>query len=136
MPLPRYALLDLSSIGLSVLCLVHCLALPVLVAVLPAFSQVLAADWVHMGLVCLAIPLTIWALYQSGGWHRQVVVILAVSGLMLLALAAFVAELHDYEIAMSILGALLVASAHALNTYLHARAHRKSVAHDCHGHHK
>lgn len=38
----------MSVIGLSALCVLHCVALPVLAALLPALSVWTEAEWVHL----------------------------------------------------------------------------------------
>lgn len=127
-------ILDLTSLGLSALCVVHCLAMPIIIAALPALALLGSADWVHKALVVTAIPLTSLALYRSGGWRNLYVCGLAVIGLALLTVAAFFAPLATHEIIISVLGALSVGAAHILNTWQHARAHRINLSHNCHSH--
>ena len=50
----RIAVLDRFSIGFSTLCLLHCLAVPVLVSVVPVFATfALADERFHLALVAL-----------------------------------------------------------------------------------
>lgn len=99
--------------SLSVLCLIHCIALPVLSITLP-FTREFAAPWVHQALVGLAIPITLTVVVRVGGglrflWFRGV----AMLALCLLALGAFFEPLSDHEAALTVLGATLLATAHA-----------------------
>lgn len=106
-------LVDIYAAGLSTLCLIHCLALPLLTSLLPLAGQLAESSLVHRALVLLAAPATLWV-----GWKSllikssKVFVIVAFSGLGLLLLAAFIDALSPYEEPMTIAGALLLASAH------------------------
>lgn len=62
------ALLDASAVALSSLCLLHCLALPLLAAALPLFGAWAEAEWVHAVFVAIALPVTGFALWRA---HRQ-----------------------------------------------------------------
>lgn len=105
--------IDASAIGVSALCVVHCLALPVLAATLPVLGVVSEAEWVHRALVVLALPITLFALFRP---HRAAnpiaFAILAIPGLALLLAGAFVEALHDYETTLTVMGAVLLATAH------------------------
>jgi len=107
--------LDLASMGLSGLCVVHCLALPFLVAALPFLGIFSQNDLVHQILVTIAAPLSVLALWRSGGWRKSTVVLPMTAGLLLLAAAAFIPDLEPVEAVMSVVGALLVAAAHLVN---------------------
>jgi hypothetical protein len=121
--------LDLASMGLSALCVAHCLLLPFLVAALPMFGAFAQNDWVHGALVLMAVPTSILAVQQSKSWLKTEVTLPMGGGLFLLAIAAFVPALHDHETALSIFGALLVAAAHAINYSAPRFAHRHTA--DC-----
>ncbi len=83
-------LFDLSAIGLSGLCLVHCLALPVLAAILPVFGSWARAEWVHAVFIAIAAPLSAGALWLNSRGERRPMglYIAALAGLALLALGA------------------------------------------------
>ena len=67
----RIAVLDRFSIGFSTLCLLHCLAVPVLVSVLPVFATFAFADErFHLALVVLVVPTSIVALGLGCRLHR------------------------------------------------------------------
>ena len=57
-------LLDGSATGLSSLCLIHCLALPVMTALLPALGAWAQAEWVHVVFVAFAAPIAGLALVR------------------------------------------------------------------------
>ncbi|WP_298324819.1 MerC domain-containing protein [Asticcacaulis sp.] len=116
--------MDATAIGLSGLCLAHCLLLPFAVAALPVLGQVAGDHLVHQVLILLAAPLSVWALHRTGGWKKPLVAALAVFGLGLLAAAAFVPVVAAHETLISIIGAMFVAGAHYLNSRLHRRGHK------------
>ena len=53
------ARLDLCAAGLSTLCLVHCLALPLLTSLLPLAAQSVGSPLVHRILVAVAVPVSL-----------------------------------------------------------------------------
>jgi hypothetical protein len=104
-------MLDGSAIGLSGLCLVHCLALPVVAAVSPMLGVWSQAEWVHLTFVLLAAPLSAAALVMTRP-RRPAAMALAAGGLALLAAALF---FHEAETAMTVAGGLILASGHLVN---------------------
>ncbi len=104
-------MLDGSAIGLSGLCLVHCLALPVAAAVSPMLGVWSEAEWVHLTFVLLAAPLSAAALVMTRP-RRPAAMALAATGLALLAAALF---FHETETAMTVAGGLILASGHLVN---------------------
>ncbi|MFT3997532.1 MAG: MerC domain-containing protein [Asticcacaulis sp.] len=123
---PKNGWMDASAIGLSGLCLAHCLLLPFAVAALPVAGQLAGHHVVHQVLILIAAPLSVWTLSRSGGWKKPLVAGLAVGGLGLLGLAAFVPVLAAHETLISVFGAGLVAVAHYLNSRLHRRKHSRA----------
>jgi len=116
-------LLDASAIALSSLCLLHCLALPLLAAALPLLGVWAEAEWVHVLFVIIAAPMTGFALWRA---HRQqrlpaAAVTSAVVGLLLLLAGAAGWPSHDSETPMTVAGSLLLAATHAWNAW---RRHR------------
>lgn len=117
----RTAIIDVSAITLSGLCVVHCLALPLIAAFLPLAGAWSEAEWVHKAFVVLALPLSGFAIVRGlSGPDWKVFVGLAVTGLILLVAAAFVEALHDFETPVTVAGALMLASAHIWRWARHA----------------
>ncbi len=105
--------LDASAAGLSFLCLVHCLVLPVIGAFLPLAGILAEAEWIHQVLVLTALPITAMAVMRHRTSKVGVSFILpAVLGLSLLLAAGFVESLHDFETPLTTMGAILLATAH------------------------
>lgn len=105
--------LDASAITLSGLCLVHCLALPALAVALPLAGLWAEQEWVHQIFALSALPITVFAMtrpFHEGA--RTSFILLAGSGLALLIGAAFIEGLHDLETPLTVVGALLLATAH------------------------
>ena len=85
---------DKLSICLSVCCILHCIALPFLILLIPSVVSLWINDEsVHVVLVLLAIPISLFAMSVSLRKHDNYKCIaLAVIGLALLVLAIF---MHD-----------------------------------------
>ena len=114
-PPPHARLLDGSAMGLSALCLAHCLALPLLASLLPAAGAWAHAPWVHVVLIAFAAPLALTALGRRvhGRWPPPGLVVLGVMGVSLLAWGAFGPERS--EVAFTVAGAFTLVVAHLWN---------------------
>lgn len=108
-------LLDASAVGLSSLCLAHCLALPVAAAFLPLAGAWAEAEWVHLAFLALAVPISVLALARSHGWRRPRIAIPAALGLGALTAGALGWPFEAAETALTVSGGLLLAAAHLLN---------------------
>ena len=140
-------IIDNISICLSMCCILHCLALPILIVLLPSISSLWINDEiVHIYLVLLAIPISLFAMVKSLRVHNNYkCVSLAVVGLLLLTAAIFMHDIgsffgeqghveeyghnehgHDehngigelLEKFFTVLGALVLVGAHILNLRL------------------
>ena len=113
--------IDASAVTLSGLCLAHCLALPLVISVLPVTFQGLQSELVHQVLVLFAVPLALlagWgARHSKTALPIQVLLALGATGLIL---GAFVEPLHDYETLLTVLGALLLSVGHIFRWFSHA----------------
>ncbi|MBH1836172.1 MerC domain-containing protein [Stenotrophomonas maltophilia] len=120
---PSPALLDAGALALSSLCLLHCLALPLLAAALPLFGAWAQAEWVHLLFVAIALPLTGYALLRADRRHRLPVMAWIAAGLGLGLLLAGALELpsHAWETPLTVTGSLLLAATHIWNA---RRRHR------------
>ena len=108
--------LDGAAIGLSTLCVIHCLGLPILATILPSVSAIAELEWLHKSFVVAAVPLSILAVFQSAR-HRAFLLVLGLvgPGILLLVAAAFVPALEAHETPLTVLGAVLLCIAHVLN---------------------
>ena len=120
--------LDLYATGMCTLCLVHCIVLPLVGTLLPIAGLVSEDELVHKILVLLAAPATLWLVYKTVLQKQNTVfVYLAISGLALLLIAAFVESLAQYEIPLTVVGATILGTAH-LHRWLRFRRFRRSHA--------
>ena len=107
---------DRIAITLSGICIVHCLAIPLLVAVLPVAALSLGDDaHFHGWMLGLAVPTSLAGFYFGYRIHRLVG--LGVGGIVVFILA-FVGHgywIEEIEIFVSVLGGLLLAAAHWMN---------------------
>lgn len=114
---------DLIAAVLSGLCVVHCLALPILLAVGSSglLLGIFSSEWFHYLMLLPISALLAWSL--PGGWciHRnKVPFILGLSGFLLLIVSLFAG--HDAELPLSVAGGLLLATAHLRNRVLLQRS--------------
>lgn len=107
-------LADGIAVSASLLCLAHCLAVPILAASLPALGLLLGHSvLIHALLLALALPLGVWALARGrrkAGWQP---VVTGLAGFMLMGAALLLPEAS--ERALTVAGVSLVAVAHWRN---------------------
>ena len=104
---------DLFAVGISTLCLLHCLALPLLSVLLPVAGQLSENEAIHRALVIMAVPVSLSAVWQSlRNPAFRLFIVGTLSGLLLLLVAAFSEALSAYEEPLTISGALLLGLAH------------------------
>lgn len=103
---------DLAAIGLSGLCMAHCLALPLAAALLPVAGVWAEAEWVHWAFALTAAPISLWTLTR-----RPAVQPLAfgATGLGLLFAGAVDFPAHEAETLITVTGSLMLTAAHGMN---------------------
>ncbi|WGM45888.1 hypothetical protein KOAAANKH_00753 [Brevundimonas sp. NIBR10] len=115
---------DLVAISLSSLCLVHCLALPLVAGLLPLAGAWAEAPWVHWTFAAFAAPVSAWTLSRPHprrpAWGA---IGLATLGLCLLVAGAAEFPSHALETPITVSGGLLLATAHGLNWRRRPRHH-------------
>lgn len=104
------------AVGLSTARLVHCLMLPLLITLAPWVLAVFVADErVHIFLLALAVPISAWGIGLGSRRHGEArLVSMAILGLTLMV-AGDLQETDGLERGLTVVGAVLVASAHILN---------------------
>lgn len=107
--------LDRLAIGLSGLCLVHCLATSVFLALLASAGSMLGAEWVHE--VGLALAMIMGALALGRGiFEHGYAMPSAVGGLGLGVMAGALTLPHDgSEAFYTVIGVAILALGHRLN---------------------
>ncbi len=64
--LAKRSIWDRIGIGVSTVCLIHCLSIPVLVSILPLWPPIAGVnDWVHPVLILLIAPVIFFAIRRS-----------------------------------------------------------------------
>jgi len=112
--------LDGTAGALSVLCLVHCLALPFFVAGLPFLSQ-FSEGHLHAQVLVIVLPLSLFALGIGFRRHRDMRIVAGGAlGLLLLMTGATVAHTTwglTADRLFTISGSLALATSHFFNNY-------------------
>jgi hypothetical protein len=107
--------LDRLAIGLSGLCLVHCVATTVIIAMLSAAGGWLGADWVHEVGLLIAMALGAYALGRGALEHGFIMPI-AVGSMGLGVMGGALTLPHDgTEALATMVGVLILALGHDLN---------------------
>lgn len=120
---------DKLAIGFSMVCVFHCLVLPILIILLPPFSGLFALDdeMFHQWMLYAVLPISIAALMMGYLHHRSYKVFLVGSiGLSLIIISTTLG--HDLlgetgEVVLSILGSMIIAFGHFRNYQLSSARH-------------
>lgn len=112
---------DKTAIGLSFLCVLHCLFLPLLLLLLPPIAGLLALndEVFHLALLYVIVPLSAVTLIVGYRRHKQSSVLTTgMTGLTLLLAAVLFG--HDYlgetgEVLLTVIGSVAVAWGHLRN---------------------
>ena len=116
--------LDGIAMSASLLCLIHCLALPVLAASLPALGLFVTHSLlVHAALLALALPLGIWALARGRHCAGSLPLALGLAGFALMGAALLASPVAERW--LTVAGVSLVAIAHRRNW---RAGHRRAAA--------
>ena len=111
---------DKVSIGISALCLLHCLLFPSLMVVLSSFISVsLNSELIHYMLLFLVVPVSSFALIVGLNNHKNsFIFFIGLSGLAILVSALFIElpiKTISGEILLTIIGSLLITFSHYKN---------------------
>ena len=115
----NHELVDTTGACLSVACAIHCLAMPLLVALLPliglGFLATERAELVFIsGAIVLAIGSLAWGVRHHRRWRALLILIVA---LAFIATARTVVE-GTFEVVFYSIGGILLATAHLVNRHL------------------
>jgi hypothetical protein len=114
--LTSLAMLDGFAVAASIACMVHCLALPLALALLPVLADTLfAGETFHVAVLLVAVPTSALALWgatrRPGGMPCMAA---GAAGLALMALGLLMPT-EGAETAATVAGSLLLAGAHVAN---------------------
>ena len=112
---------DKIAIALSSLCVIHCLATPLILIILPSLGALIADshELFHQVILFFVLPIGVLALLAGyRHHHNRTILLIGLAGLGLLLIAAFFG--HDYfgetgETALTIFASLIIATAHVRN---------------------
>lgn len=120
--------IDVFAVGIATLCLLHCLALPLLISSVSLAVPFAESEVVHKVLVIIAAPATLFAVFPDARVQgRRVFIVVALTGLALLLAGAFVPTLEAHEEALTVTGSVSLAAAHIWRA-LDVRARRVRAA--------
>ncbi|MEM7221193.1 MAG: MerC domain-containing protein [Pseudomonadota bacterium] len=105
---------DLLAAGLSSLCVLHCLGLPVLAAVFSVAAMGFDAHELHLVMVAFAVPISLRVVWLEGWADSRAArfSLLVVIGLALLISALIFASNERAETVLTLAGGSVLASAH------------------------
>lgn len=109
---------DHAGVAVSTACMVHCIALPVLLVFLPGLTVLVpSAESVHVALIAVLVVVAAAAFVPGYRRHRRRAVLgLAGLGLALVGAGALAHELGEWmETALTVSGSVVLVSAHLLN---------------------
>jgi len=119
---------DRIAIALSAICIVHCLAIPLVVAVLPLAALGLGGGHFHGLMLWLVVPVSALGFGLGYRVHRRTdIVAVGIAAVVLLMIAGIYG--HDRwpaaaEAAVSVVASLLLAGSHWVNFREVRRLHR------------
>lgn len=127
---------DILGIGLSVLCLIHCLALPVLIAFAPVLLRNLPGDDATHRTLAVVIGFVGLLAFRSGYkvHRRRWLLCLFCLGLLLISVAAALGDVvltGSGEATVTVAGGLLLVTAHLFNHSFCRSCAMKDCSHVC-----
>lgn len=126
--------IDKTAIGLSLVCVIHCLLTPVAIVMLPILgSTFLEDERFHFAILFLVLPTSLYALFQGCRRHHQVLVfLLGVFGLLTLFMILILGEERIGEAGekiSTVIGTAILTYAHVLNLKLLNKESRSGCKH-------
>lgn len=122
--------LDLLSMGASLLCAIHCVALPVFFSTLPLMGiELMENIWLELLTIAISMLAGGWAIWRAYRHHHGIVwmPVSFVAGVLLMVAGNFV-QVEWVEMLTKALGAVVLVAVHIINW-------KKSVA-SGHQHHE
>ena len=115
-----------AAVGASMLCLIHCIGLPLLLAALPALSKLIALpESFHVWVLGFALLTSSAALLPGHRGHRKRLPLAAGSvGITLLAVGALLLPSSPVETPATVAGSMCLVFAHLSNWRLRHHRHR------------
>ena len=117
--------IERGAVGASFVCLLHCLALPFLLAPLPPLASMFPiSETFHIWIIGFAVPTSAIALFGGRARHGTLMPLIAGAvGLALLAIGALVLGETAWETPVTVCGSFTLAFAHLRNWRLRHVGH-------------
>ncbi|MFT7009817.1 MAG: hypothetical protein ACJAXJ_004371 [Colwellia sp.] len=115
---------DKLAITLSIACAIHCLALPLILLLLPSFVVLqLNNEAFHTWMVIIVLPTSVYALFMGCKQHKRYrLLFIGFLGLMLLVFAVWLGNEY-WEKVLTLVGSMVIAGGHYWN-YRLCQQHR------------
>ena len=110
---------DRAATAISLACIVHCLALPLVASALPFVAVVAEAEWVHWVLAILALLASLSVTYSSKSARVPSFLIPSSAGIALLVFGLFAEHAGFDETMPTVIGGSLLAAAHMYRLFRH-----------------
>ena len=103
---------DRIATALSLVCVGHCIAVPVIAVSLPLAASMAEAEWVHWLLIPLSVLASGTVIVQAHDARRLGFLLPALTGMALLVFALFAESYGMGETAPVVTGGIVIAAAH------------------------
>jgi uncharacterized membrane protein (UPF0136 family) len=119
---------DRIAISLSAICIVHCLAVPLVVAVLPLAAIGLGGEsHFHAVMLWLVVPISVIGLVMGyREHHRAAIVVAGIVGVVVVSVAATLGHNQwpiSTEVLISLIGSMMLVGAHWANFVIVRKVH-------------
>jgi len=104
--------LDRTAAAGSILCVIHCLALPVMAVSLPFLAAIADAEWVHWAFAVLAIVASLSVVATAPSARTPGFLVPAGLGIVLVGGALFAEGFGVEETIPTLIGGILLSAAH------------------------
>lgn len=105
---------DICAVGLSSVCLVHCLVIAASSALMPFASLHVDNHLLHAVMILMVAPVSFWVVWRvwREGQGTKLFVYAVLGGVSLLILAVAVPAFHHAEVPLTVTGSLMLGAAH------------------------
>lgn len=119
---------DKLAISLSIACAIHCLAMPLVLLLLPSFAVLpLNNEAFHLWMILIVLPTSVYALFMGCKQHKRYrLIVIGFCGLTLLVSAILLGN-EFWEKILTLMGTFIISGGHYWNYRLcqqHKLCHR------------
>ena len=110
-----------AGLWLSILCTIHCLAMPFLMTLLPFLGGTFISETLEIYLVVISIALAMFLLSKDYRGHKNILPLLLLVISTLLNMSGLFLVEHTYETFFVVTGAIIMAAAYIVNWWSHKK---------------